>query len=58
VPALVLWPTRDPYIGAEFGRRYADALGGEVDLEPVEAGHWPWLERPETIDRIAGFVAR
>jgi pimeloyl-ACP methyl ester carboxylesterase len=58
VPALVLWPTRDPYIGAEFGRRYADALGGEVDLEPVEAGHWPWLERPETIDRIAAFVAR
>jgi pimeloyl-ACP methyl ester carboxylesterase len=56
-PALVAWPTRDPYIGPEFGRRYADALGGEVELEQIEAGHWPWLERPEVIDRIAAFVA-
>jgi pimeloyl-ACP methyl ester carboxylesterase len=54
--ALVLWPTRDPYIGAEFGRRYADALGGEVELEPIEAGHWPWLERPEMVERIAAFL--
>jgi pimeloyl-ACP methyl ester carboxylesterase len=55
-PALVAWPTRDPYIGAEFGRRYADALGGETELEMVEGGHWPWLERPEVIDRIAAFL--
>jgi pimeloyl-ACP methyl ester carboxylesterase len=57
-PALVAWPTRDPYIGAEFGRRYADALGGETELEEIDAGHWPWLERPEVIDRIAAYVAR
>jgi pimeloyl-ACP methyl ester carboxylesterase len=55
-PALVLWPTRDPYIGAEFGKRYADALGGEAELEPVDAGHWPWLERPDMVDRVAAFV--
>ena len=57
-PALLAWPTRDPYIGAEFGRRYADALGGESELEEIDAGHWPWLEQPETIDRIAAFLAR
>jgi pimeloyl-ACP methyl ester carboxylesterase len=55
-PALLEWPTRDPYIGAEFGRRYADALGGEVQLEELEAGHYPWLDRPEMIDRVAAFV--
>jgi pimeloyl-ACP methyl ester carboxylesterase len=57
-PALLPWPTRDPYIGAEFGRRYADALGGEAELEPVEAGHWPWLERPDVIERVAAFLAQ
>jgi pimeloyl-ACP methyl ester carboxylesterase len=54
--ALVLWPTHDAYIDAEFGRRYADALGGEVELEPVEAGHWPWLERREIVERVAAFL--
>jgi pimeloyl-ACP methyl ester carboxylesterase len=55
-PALVEWPTRDPYIGAEFGRRLADALGGEVRLEEVDAGHYAWLDRPEIVDRVAAFV--
>ncbi len=55
-PALVAWPTRDPYIGPEFGRRYAEALGGEVELEELDAGHWPWFERPELIERVARFV--
>ncbi|HEX6736999.1 MAG TPA: alpha/beta fold hydrolase, partial [Vicinamibacteria bacterium] len=55
-PALVLWPTRDPYIGAEFGRAYADALGGEALLEPVEAGHWTWIDQPGVVDRVAAFL--
>ena len=55
-PALVLWPTRDPYIGPEFGRAYADALGGEVTLEEVEAGHWSWLDRPELVERTVRYV--
>ena len=56
-PALVLWPTGDPYLGVEFGRGYADALGGEVQLELIEnAGHWPWLDRPEVIDAVASFL--
>ena len=56
-PALVLWPTADPYIDASFGQRYADALGGEVELELVEgAGHWTWHERPELVERVAAFL--
>lgn len=55
-PALVLWPTRDPYIGAEFGQAYADALGGETVLEPVDAGHWTWVDQPGVVDRVADFL--
>jgi pimeloyl-ACP methyl ester carboxylesterase len=56
-PALVLWPTADRYLPARFGPAYADALGGEVDLEMVErGGHWTWLDHPEVIDRVAAFL--
>ena len=57
-PALVLWPTDDPYLGPEFGPAHADALGGEAKLEMVEgAGHWTWLDRPELVNRVAAFLA-
>jgi pimeloyl-ACP methyl ester carboxylesterase len=55
-PALILWPKDDPYIAADFGQRYADALGGEVDLELVEGGHWTWHARPELVDRMGAFL--
>jgi len=55
-PALVLWPTADPYLGPEFGPAYAEALGN-AELEMVEgAGHWPWLDRPELVTRVASFL--
>jgi pimeloyl-ACP methyl ester carboxylesterase len=56
-PALILWPEDDPYIPARFGRGYADALGGEVELELVDGGHWSWHARPEQVDRAAAFLA-
>lgn len=55
-PALIVWPTKDPYIPPEFGGRYADALGGEVQLETLDAGHWTWYERPELVSRVADFL--
>jgi pimeloyl-ACP methyl ester carboxylesterase len=55
-PALIEWPTRDPYIGPAFGRLLADALGGEARLEESDAGHYAWLDRPEIVDRVAAFV--
>jgi len=56
-PALVLWSAADPYIGRQFGPAYAEALGGPVELEVVErAGHWPWLDRPELVERVAAFL--
>jgi pimeloyl-ACP methyl ester carboxylesterase len=55
--ALIAWGTADPYIGAPFGRAYAARLGDAALLELADAGHWPWLERPDLIDRVVEFVA-
>ena len=55
-PALVVWGAHDPYISPRFGDRYAAELpDGEV-VHVDDAGHWPWLDRPDLIDRIATFL--
>ena len=58
-PALVLWGADDQYIPARFAHAYGEALGGEPEVEVVEgASHWPWIDKPELLDRLAGFLAR
>jgi pimeloyl-ACP methyl ester carboxylesterase len=56
MPALVVWGTRDPYIPERFGRAYACALAHAQLIELPDAGHWPWLDRPDVIDRVADFL--
>jgi pimeloyl-ACP methyl ester carboxylesterase len=55
-PALILWPRDDPYIAEDFGRRYAEALGGEPTLELTGGGHWSWIAHPELVDRAGRFL--
>jgi pimeloyl-ACP methyl ester carboxylesterase len=56
-PALVLWGQRDRYLAPSWAPRIAAALGGEAVSEVVPgAGHWPWLDRPEVVDRVCEFV--
>jgi pimeloyl-ACP methyl ester carboxylesterase len=55
-PALVVWPDRDPYLPEELGRRYADALGGEAQLESVDGGHWTPFARSELVTRVDEFL--
>jgi pimeloyl-ACP methyl ester carboxylesterase len=56
-PTLVVWGDREPYIRPRFAEAYADALGGEAEvLHLSDAGHWPWHDRPDVIDRIAAFL--
>jgi len=57
-PALVVWGDRDPYLPARFAEGYAAALGGPAEvLHLPDAGHWPWLDRPDVVDTVAGFLA-
>ena len=56
MPALVVWGAQDPYLPARFGHAYADALPNGELLELPDAGHWPWLDRPELIDRVVSFL--
>jgi pimeloyl-ACP methyl ester carboxylesterase len=55
-PALVIWGARDPYFPPSFAAAYADALGGDAEILLLpDAGHYPWLDRPELIERVVGF---
>ena len=57
IPALVLYGDHDPWLGREHAEAIAAGLPAAT-LEAVdEAGHWPWLDRPETAERIAAFLA-
>jgi pimeloyl-ACP methyl ester carboxylesterase len=56
-PALVVWGVDDIYLPRRFGRAYADALPGARLLELDRAGHFPWIDRPDAIDRVIGFLA-
>jgi pimeloyl-ACP methyl ester carboxylesterase len=56
MPALVVWGMRDPYIPARFARAYAQALGSAELLELDDAGHWPWLDRPDLVQRVVDFL--
>lgn len=56
-PALVVWGSEDPYLGPEWGRRYAERLPRAELLELERAGHWPWIDRPELVDRVVEFLA-
>jgi pimeloyl-ACP methyl ester carboxylesterase len=55
-PALVVWGARDPYLPVEFGRAYARRLPGAQLMELEDAGHWPWVERPDVVERVTGFL--
>jgi pimeloyl-ACP methyl ester carboxylesterase len=55
-PALVVWGRLDPYLPSRFGDAYAAKLPGAQVEHIDEAGHWPWLDRPDVMDRIATFL--
>jgi pimeloyl-ACP methyl ester carboxylesterase len=55
-PTLLLWAQRDPYIPSVYGRRLAERLPHAELIEIADAGHWPWFDRPELIDRAVDFL--
>jgi pimeloyl-ACP methyl ester carboxylesterase len=56
VPALVVWGMKDPYVPGRFGGEYARALPDAELVELPDAGHWPWLDRPDALERVVEFV--
>ncbi len=56
MPALVVWGMTDPYIPGRFAAAYASALPNAKLLELPDAGHWPWLDRPDLMDRLVEFL--
>lgn len=55
--ALVVWGMRDRYIPARFGAAYAARLPNSELVELTVAGHWPWIDAPDVVDRVIGFLA-
>ncbi len=55
-PALVLWGDADPWLAVELGAQYAQRLPDAAFELVAGAGHWPWLEQPAVIDRVADFL--
>jgi pimeloyl-ACP methyl ester carboxylesterase len=55
--ALVLWGDGDRFIAPRFAEWFASALGGETRVEHLpDAGHWPWIERPDTVELATSFL--
>ena len=55
VPVLVVWGERDPWLDPALADAYGSRLQ-DATVERVDAGHWPWLDRPELIDRVASLA--
>lgn len=55
-PALVIWGADDQYLPTRFAHAYGAALGGELEIVDA-AGHWPWIDRPEVVDRVCAFLS-
>ena len=55
-PALILWGERDPWYPPALADAYAAHLpGARVERLP-DAGHWPWLDRGDLVERVATFL--
>lgn len=58
-PALIVWGADDQYLPTRFAHEYGEALGGEATVEVVAgATHWPWIDKPELVEKVAQFLAR
>jgi pimeloyl-ACP methyl ester carboxylesterase len=55
-PALILWGDRDPWFPATTAEAYATALPSATVEHLPNAGHWPWLDDADALDRLAKAV--
>ncbi|HET6868243.1 MAG TPA: alpha/beta hydrolase [Solirubrobacteraceae bacterium] len=52
----VLWGEEDPWYPRAVADAYAARLPGATVERIAGAGHWPWLDQPEVVDRVASLL--
>jgi pimeloyl-ACP methyl ester carboxylesterase len=55
-PTLIIWGDRDPWYPAALAGAYAARLPGATVERLSDAGHWPWLDRNDLVERVATFL--
>jgi pimeloyl-ACP methyl ester carboxylesterase len=56
VPALIVWGERDPWYPPAVADAYGTHLPGARVERLSDAGHWPWLDRGDLVERVATFL--
>jgi pimeloyl-ACP methyl ester carboxylesterase len=58
VPTLVVWGESDGWVSVDYGRAFAQAIPG-AQFELIEqAGHFPYLERPDAfVETLTSWVS-
>jgi len=54
--ATILWGEADPWYPPAVADQYAARLPGATVERIAGAGHWPWLDRPEVVERVASLL--
>ena len=55
-PALVIWGDRDPWYPPALADAYAARVPGARIERLSDAGHWPWLDRTDLLERVTTFL--
>ena len=56
--ALVLWGDRDPWYPPPLADAYTGRLRSATIDRLSDAGHWPWLDRSDVVERVATFLEK
>lgn len=52
VPSLVIWGERDAYVPAKYAYRQRDAFPAAAVHVLPDSGHWPFIDAPDTVERL------
>jgi pimeloyl-ACP methyl ester carboxylesterase len=56
IGATIIWGEEDPWYPPALADAYGARLLGAKVERVAGAGHWPWLDRPEVVDRVASLL--
>jgi len=54
----LIWGEEDPWYPPALADAYAARMPGARVERVAGAGHWPWLDRPEVVERVAALLER